>query len=298
MTQNLSENTVVLALTLGQVSNRRKLSSSTEAIKTEIDRDMLHVGIDLYDAPELKACRRFLTSLKLAVRSKTVPSFLKGGMYMVKVEAVEEIDALLFKAREDFRPLVEAFAAVADERKEESRARLGSAFNPGLYPTAEQINALYRIDWKWLTMSTPDSLKKISVQFFEREREKQEEALQEAVHEITNMLTLEAKGLADHMVDRLTPDEDGKPKIFRNSMVSNITEFLANFKLRDVGSSEELQSQVERMRKLTEGVQPDDLRKSDSLRQDVHEGFKRVAQTLDSLVMQKPKRKINLREEA
>jgi len=297
-TQPLSETTVVLNLELGRVSNRRKLDSDTDIIETDVDRNMLHLSVDLFDAAELRKCQGFLNSLKARIRALTVPSFLRGGMYLVKVEGVETVNAILEQAKDEFAPLVQAFADVVDERRDESKERLGRAYDPGQYPSRDNVLSAFSITWRWLALTTPSSLKKISQAFFDREAKKAEDSFRSAVDDINALLALEAKKLLDHMIDRLTPDEDGKPKIFRNSAISNLTSFLSNFSMRNIGTSDELNEYVERMRSLMEGVSPDDLRNSDRLREDMANGFAVVSEALDSLVMTRPNRFIDLKRSA
>jgi len=292
---NITESTVVLNLELGRIGNRRRLAKDTDSIKTDVDREMLHVAVDLFDAEELRECQNFLYALKARIRGYTVPSFLRGGMYLVKLEGVDQVERILNEAREGFRPLVDAFAAVSDTRREEAKERLGSAYDPAAYPTPDQIRGKYRISWRWLTLNTPSSLKKISKALFDQEKQKAEEQLHSAVEEINKLLAAEAKKLADHLVERLTPDEDGKAKKFRDSSVQNISEFLDTFNIRNIGDNQDLNKQVERMRKLLNGVSPDDLRKSDQLREDVAGKFSEMSKQLDLLIVDKPARFLDLR---
>lgn len=295
---SVAEQTVVLSLELGKVTNRRKLKSDTETVDTEIDRTMLHLSVDLFDAPEQRKCQKFLTALKANIDNYTVPSFFRGGMYLVKLEAVEKVDLLIEKAIEDFKPIVQAFADVVEQRRDESRSRLKGAFDVRHYPTREQVMAGYRIEKRWLTMSTPQSLKQISASFFEREKAKAEESIKTATEEITKLLAAEAKKLTGHLVERLTPGPDGKSKIFRDSAVSNISEFLATFNLRNIGGSDELNAQISQIRKLLDGVDPESLRTNDTLKESVTKGFSQVAAELDKLVVAKPTRMFNFQEEA
>jgi hypothetical protein len=286
----ISDSTVVLSLELGRVSNRRRIKSDTEAITTDIDRSMLHLGVDLFDAPELRACQNFLVKLKASIKLLTVPSFFRGGMYLVKLEAFEQVDKLIEEAKEEFKPLVEAFANAVDQRRDEAKERLKGAFNAALYPNREQVLAAYSISHQWLTLATPTSLKKINMALFERERVKAEEALKVATEGITALLATEAKHLSEHLIDRLTPDADGEAKQIRKGSVNGITEFLSTFHLRNIGTSEELDAQVEKIKRLMTGVDVVDLRGNETLRNDVAKGFKEVASALDALIVDKPKR--------
>jgi hypothetical protein len=287
---SLVESTVVLSLEISKITNRKKLHRDTDAVDTEVDRAMLHMSVDLFDALEHKEIGRYLTATKAKVLALSVPSFFRGGMYLVKVEAVEQIDEILTKAVEEFRPLVKAFCDVVDKRRDESKERLGKAYNAANYPTPEAVAATYNIQWSWLALTTPTSLKKISKAFFEKEVEKHAVQLEEASKGIVLLLTEQAKKLADHMVERLTPDADGKPKKFKDTLTGNITEFLATFDLRNVGGSKELDDQIIRMRKLIEGLDPDDLRDNDKLREDTVTGFTKVAEAFDKIIVNKPTR--------
>lgn len=286
---SLTEATVILNIDFGKFTNRRRISSNSDSINTDIDRDSLHIGIDLIDAPELRACQNFQAQLKAKIRGYTVPSFFRGGMYLVKLEAVKQVNEFINEAKVGFVPVVRAFADVVDQRKEEAKARLKGEFDPSLYPTREQIMSVYRIEHSWLSMSTPTSLKKISVEFFNQEKAKAEDSLREATQNITALLAAEAKDLADHLVERLTPDPDGKPKQLRKSAVENISEFLSTFQLRNIGTSDELNDAMDRIRGLVQGVDAKDLRMNETMREDLAKGFKEVTATLDGLII-KPRR--------
>lgn len=292
----VAEDTVILCLTIGRVTNTRKVSSHDESIQTDIDRDMLHVSVDLYDSDELRKCNTFLGHLKARVREFAMPSFLKGGMYMVKHEAIKQVDDIILQAKEEFKPLVEAFADVAEEKEQEAKVRLGSAYDSSRYPTRSQILQIFSISHNWFTMGTPASLAKIDKGFFLREKEKHAAMIEQAGDQITKLLAAEAKGLADHLIERLTPDVDGNQKRFKKSTVDKIHEFLQNFNLRNIGSSGELEKHMETMRVLLEGVDAQSIRLSDTLRDDVREGFKRLGESLDGLMVQ-PTRYINLEED-
>lgn len=47
------------------------------------------------------------------------------------------------------------------------------------------------------------------------------------------------------MVDRLSNGDDGKPKILRNGMIDNLTEFFATFEERNLFNDDELREMIE-----------------------------------------------------
>ncbi len=290
-TDEIQQETVILSLDLGKVTNRRTVSSDTDSIDTEVDRKMLHVGIDLFDSQELRDCINYQQSVKYEIRGKySVPSFLKGGMYMVKLAAIPMVEEILKQAQENFGVVVEAFAAVVNKRRDEAKERLKGEYDESLYPTEEQVRDSFRIDWAWYTVGTPEALKKISEEFFNSEKDKHAKQLEAASDGVNALLAAEAKKLSEHLVERLTPDEEGNQKQIRKSAVDNVKNFLETFQLRSIGTSEELREQIAKIDKLVSGVDARDLRVNDSLKASVSEGFKEIAAALDALVVSKPKR--------
>lgn len=286
----LDEGTVILNLDYGRIGNRQTVSSQTDEISTEIDRKLLHLGVDLFDAPELRACHSFMAKLKRELRPYTVPSFFRGGMMLVKVEAVKEVDDLLKQAQADFIPLVKAFAEVVDQRREESKVRLKGAYNPKAYPTKGEVLTRFRIEYRWLSMATPTSLQKISMAIFDAEKSKAEDAIKAATAGITSLLAEEAKSLTDGLLEKLETGDDGKAKKLNQRRLDGITKFLSTFNLRNIGTSAELNAEVERMQKLLAGVDAKSLRSNDILRTTVQAGFAQVASELDKLIENKPTR--------
>ena len=84
-----------------------------------------------------------------------------------------------------------------------------------------------------------------------------------------------------HMADRLKEGPDGKPLRFKETTVSNLVEFLANFEFRNVTDDSELQALVAKARELLHGVNADDLRTTGDLRTKVQQGMAEIAAQLD-----------------
>jgi hypothetical protein len=99
------------------------------------------------------------------------------------------------------------------------------------------------------------------------------------------------------MQERLAPGEDGRPKAFRDSLVSNLAEFLDGFSLRNLTNDRQCEALVERLRKLLTGVDADDLRTSDTLRARVAAGIDKVKAKLDPLVVERGSRDISFEDD-
>ncbi len=102
----------------------------------------------------------------------------------------------------------------------------------------------------------------------------------------------ELSGLVGHLIERLTGAEDGRPKIFRDTAVSNLQEFFARFQALNIGSNAQLDELVTQCQQIVRGVDPQQLRDSTPLRQRVAEQLTHVETVLDTLLVERPRRRV------
>ena len=104
--------------------------------------------------------------------------------------------------------------------------------------------------------------------------------------------TDELAKLVEHLQERLSGSEDGKPKVFRDSAVENLKEFFSRFRQLSVGSDEQLDAVVRQAESMLGDTVPQELRDQSSARQWIAQGLAEVRQALDPLLVDRPRRKI------
>ena len=104
--------------------------------------------------------------------------------------------------------------------------------------------------------------------------------------------TEELAKLVSHLTERLSGSDDGKPRVFRDSVVENLTEFFDRFRQLNIGSNEQLDGLVSDARRIVRGVRPQALRDDTNLRQHVATEMSRVQSVLDGLLVNQPRRNI------
>ena len=102
----------------------------------------------------------------------------------------------------------------------------------------------------------------------------------------------ELSRLVGQLTERLSGDEDGKPKVFRDSAVGNLKEFFERFRELDVRSNAELDELVGRCLRAVDGVDPQDLRDAADVRRRVAGQLASVGSALDGLLVDRPRRRI------
>lgn len=323
--QDLMERTVILHLTLGGLGTKKKVKRSAVRVRKagrvetadedqgpeavlpivpsvdplgDPDQAFVHVTKDIIHSTELQNVRKQTHAIRKFIASNSVPSFLRGGMYLVRVDAIEEVDRHLSRMRGTLRGLIELFVAAYPGLISEAQAKLGALYRPEDYPTVDQVRAAFTWDLRLLTFSTPSTLQHISQALFERERVKLAHSIESAAEDIKVLLRQQAREILDHMVDRLTPGEDGKPKVFRKSLVGNAVEFLRSFNARNVVDDRELAAIMGQVGSMLDGVDAGELRKQEGLREAVRARATEIRTRLDEMVTERPKRDITLDEES
>jgi hypothetical protein len=127
---------------------------------------------------------------------------------------------------------------------------------------------------------------------YQQECQRIQARFDEAVQMAEQAFMDELSKLVSHLTERLTGSDDGKPKIFRDSAVENLTEFFQRFRQLNVRSSEQLDQLVERAQQIVRGVEPQKLRDNQPLRQHVASELSAVQSVLDGLLVDRPRRSI------
>lgn len=287
---------IVLSVTLSRPGNRKKVSSGL--VEVEADKSLVHVSKDLLDSKEYRAIQKKQGEVRSYVYQMALPcSILGQGRYLLPIPSVEPLDKRLLEFDAEIEQLVNVACEAYPTRIEEAKGRLGILFNPVDYPPVDAYRAGFGISWRYDTWGVPGQLENISAAIFERESKNFKNKMQEAAVEVTDILMGSLKQLIDHMVDRLTPGEDGKPRIFRNSLVTNLTEFLSGVSVRNLGNSAELEAFVQEARGILNGVEPAALRDSAPIREYVLTKMADVKSRLDTMVVARPSRMIVLSDD-
>ena len=130
----------------------------------------------------------------------------------------------------------------------------------------------------------------------ERERQKIEDNFKGLYEEVRGATRGLMADLVGHLVERLTPDPDGRKKTFQKTSVTNLSEFLDTFHLKNITDDAELAELTEQAKLLLSGVAPTDLRTSKPLHDEVLTGMQEVKAKLDELILKAPSRGISLED--
>lgn len=255
-----------------------------------------------------KLCQELLAIKKWCL-GRAMPSFFRGGMFVVRETEVEKIEtyvkAALDKLKADDGPL-EAFLEAYPKDVEAAKSKpvkdggLGPLFDTADYPTPEEMRGQFDLEWDWLTLAVPenipDSLKAEANEKFARRMES-------AADEIENALRVEFQELISHAEAVLTTGEDGKVKKFKKNTLEKIAAFLEAFNSKNIFADQKLTELVDQAKTLmlnddgSVKMNPDKIRELANVREAARSGFANIRGQLDMLIETAPRRKFGQLED-
>jgi hypothetical protein len=232
-----------------------------------------------------------------AVKNRVI-SYWKGaslpypesGIRLIRQDRIEEFDARMREFHEQLGEAVRVLDEHYFELKSAARERLGTLYNPADYPAS--LVGMFAIEHDFPAVEPPDYLRQLNPQLYEQECQRVQERFNDAVRLAEEAFTAELARLVSHLTERLSGQADGRPKVFRDSAVENLTEFFGRFGSLNVRSSDQLDRLVADAQRVVRGVEPQALRDNADLRQHVATELSRVQSVLDGLLVDRPRRNI------
>jgi hypothetical protein len=258
---------------------------------TAADTRFLTAGKKLVDTRH-EAFRR-LTSVRTRItnywRGISLP-YVEPGVRLIRQADIAAFVHTMEGFRDELHEAEARLNEVYDEVKADARRRLGRLFNPADYPP--EVRGLFDVEWDFPSVEPPSYLMRVAPEVFEEERRRVLSRFEEAVRLAEQAFATEFGRLLSHLAERLTNDETGERRVFRDSAVTNLADFFARFQQLNVRSNPELDALVEEARRLVEGVLPQQLRDNDSLRQHIVAEMTRVREQVDGLITDVPRRRL------
>ncbi len=232
-----------------------------------------------------------------AVRHRVI-AFWKGislpypesGIRLIRQDDISSFTVQMTSLKAELDEAVIYLDARYDELKAAARRRLGSLFNGGDYPAT--LRGWFDVSYDFPSVEPPEYLRQLSPQLYQQEASRVAARFDEAVQLAEQAFTEELSKLISHLTERLSGTDDGKPKVFRDSVVENLREFFDRFRHLNIRSDEQLDDLVVQAQRVIRGVEPQQLRDNQVVRQQVASQLSGVQSVLDGLLIDRPRRNI------
>ena len=283
-----------MRVSLSWFGTKKTLTAEQRAEAAEpfgTDARFLSAGKRLLDIshPAYKAVNSVKSKVVAFTRSMSLP-YPEPGIRLIRQDRIDEFAAKMREFQEELAEAVANLDRQYGDLKATARQRLGSLYNAADYPAS--LRDMFSIEYDFPNVQAPDYLQQLNPALYEEECRRVQARFDDAVRLAEEAFVAELAKLVSHLTERLSGQEDGKVKVFKDSTVENLTEFFGRFRQLNVRSSEQLDNLVADAQRVIRGVEPQDLRDNQGLRQHVATEMSRVQSVLDGLLVDRPRRNI------
>lgn len=254
--------------------NQKKIVDDAGAKAT----DAAHVTKKLFvDNPKLEEIMRRATALRSYVADHTLPWM--GDLKLLPMSSFLKVMADLETLRDDFDKSVRDFLQDYDIQITAQAFKLGSLFDRAQYPSAEELQGKFSVAWHVMPLPEAGDFRVDAENHLRKElQDAYNKAMQDRIESSMAIMWGRLKECISHLIDRLGTREDGKPNIFRDSMLENAKELVNLLKDFNLANDPAMEQARQQLHALIDSVEPGELRKNDAIRDDVR---KNAAAILD-----------------
>ncbi|MBL8829741.1 MAG: hypothetical protein JNM18_22370 [Planctomycetaceae bacterium] len=251
----------------------------------------LSAGKKLLDTrhPAFQAVTGIRTRLAGLWRGMSLP-YPEPGIRLIRQADIEFFHHAANLLQGELTQAVAELDAHFEELKAAACERLGQLFNAADYP--QSLRGLFAVEWDFPSLEPPAYLRELNPELFRQEQARVAARFEEAVQLAEEAFIAEFGQLVGHLTERLSGHDDGRPKIFRDSVIENLRTFFERFQQLNVRNDAQLDELVAEAQRIVQGVAPQRLREDGTLRQSVASQLSAVQSVLDGLLVDRPRRRI------
>lgn len=292
--QRLQQRMAAARLSFTWLGVRKTLTAEQKAQAAETfgaQDSFLSAGKKLLDTshPAFREVTAVRGQIQSYFRHVSLP-YPEPGIRLIRQDQLSTFSDQLCQYRNQLTESVRELDYRYGELQSTARRRLGSLYNSADYP--DSLLGLFSVDWDFPSVEPPDYLRQISPELYEQEQARVVARFEEAVQLAEEAFTTELTKLVSHLAERISGASDGKPKIFRDTAVTNLHEFFERFRTLSVRSDSDLERLVDQAQQLLQGIEPQTLRHNQSSRQQLAGQLAAVQSSLDGLMVDRPRRNL------
>jgi hypothetical protein len=240
--------------------------------------------------PAFKAVTAVRNRIVAHWRDSSLP-YPEPGIRLIRQDTIENFDARMNHMRDELAEAVQALDRQYDELRSAASGRLGELYNPADYPPS--LAGLFTVEWDFPSVEPPSYLLELNPALYEQEKQRMAQRFEQAVDMAELAFVEEFGKLVGHVTERLSGvNDDGCPKTFRDSAITNLREFFERFRTLNIHSSKELDELVDTAQRALGNTVPQKLREDGSLRQRIATQFSAVGSSLEGMMVDRPRRRV------
>jgi len=218
------------------------------------------------ECKELDAITKFQARARSEHYRLTLPWNDRGARLLPTISLLD-YKKVMNQYQAEFDRLVDAFLVKYSTLVAAAAFQLGTLFDRKEYPDAAQVAGRFRMDIAFVPLPTSGDFRLDVESEVQRElMEQYDRRLEEQLASATKDSWTRLYEALARLSDRLTVDEDGKKKIFHDTIVTGAVELCELLTAMNVTNDPQLESARRQLQEVLLGVTPKELRDEDGTR--------------------------------
>jgi hypothetical protein len=249
--ENLVDKILFLSINCKRFGNVR---TSKVELNTTANQSWFHTNKKLLKSPELSAIALRDAAIKKSILPYLLP--YKVGVAILPAASGLAVREILEAYEKVERPaLVKSVVDAYVTRIEEAKAEQKEEFQSEQYKDISEVAGEFSFDYDIWSLSLPADMKDAA-----------HAKIMAAADGIADALAQAAYTLTSKLADSLSSNDDGTAKKIYDKQFVKLQEFLAGFDIRNVVNNAELKAEMDILKELVNGVDPEQVRNNDGLR--------------------------------
>lgn len=239
--------------------------------------------------PTYRAVTAIRTKILTDWRDSSLP-FPEQGIRLIRQDSVEAFQTRMENYRDELANAVASLQDHFTEIQDEARQRLGSLYDADDYPSS--LRNLFGVTWDFPNVEPPDYLLQLQPSLYEAERARVAAQFDQAVNMAEEAFITQFSDCIMHLCERLGRGDDGSPKVFRDSAISNLTDFFERFRTLGIRSNAQLDALVEQAQEAIGRSTPNRLRSDTNFRDTIARHLANVGEQITEMQVNRPRRNL------
>lgn len=293
----LTNQPAVNAPSIGSASMLVELSISTwtgrkldkRASQDVITRNNADAGIAnvhkklLGNCDELTAVQKFTANVRNLHYGMTMP-WSDTGLRLLPTAQYMKYHAAMTDVQNEYERMVQTFLDAYDWAITQSQAKLGDMFDPADYPSTDSIASKFRFRFSYIPLPDAGDFRiDIGNEGNELVRSHYQSYYAEQLKTAMDDVWQRAYKALSKMSERLDYADHEQKKVFRDTLVSNVTDMVELLNVCNVTGDSQMAALAMKLDDTLRGVTPDALREDGYLRAETKRAVDDVIKSLPSI---------------
>lgn len=236
----------------------------------------------LADSDSLRAIQQHVTATRAMHTSMTMP-WSNSGLRLLPTAQFFKYNEAMTQMQNEFFRLIQEFLDSYNDEVIDVQVKLGDLFSRDDYPTVEALQQKFRMSISYTDVPTGDFRVALPAEAIAELKANMTANFKNNFETAMNDVWTRLHKALSSMSERLDYTDKENKKVFRDTLVSNVTDMIELLRVCNVTNSTQMEAMANRLDEAMSGVTPDALRDDDYFRAETKAAVDAAIKSLPSL---------------